>query len=253
MIRGRVAARSIVEWVVTHYEFSDNGEISDFYYDYLALQTRSILQLKLYAQNRGILSSVKAASVEKLIKKSYESAHPFWASWEKHQDKELLDFSLTDLPMHDIKLRDSTLKGRPCELYKFGQFSLIFYPQPRKACYTTERRWMIGSGSNKLFPNSSLYHLYFSQDQLRFSAFRFGVPSYPQYLICLFFALAHSHVNQRFMKWMSRCLINHMKNNQFLKGYELVYVIVFTTLTRKKKDYESYFYGVSSARACVNG
>lgn len=155
MIRGRVAARSIVDWVVAHYEFSDNGEILDFYYDYLALQTRSILQLKLYAQNRGILSSVKAASVEKLIKKSYESGHPFWASWEKHQDKELLDFSLTDLPEHDIKLRQP-LKGRPCELYKFVQFSLIFYPQSRNASCTTERRWMIGCGSKKLFQNYSL-------------------------------------------------------------------------------------------------
>jgi hypothetical protein len=118
MIRGRKASRTIVEWVITHYEFSDGGEISDFYHDNLALQTMSILQLKRYAERQGVFSANQiliAADLEQLIEESFESGHPFWASWENHSNlkrKDLLDFSwIAHLPKHVIKLRDQPLTG----------------------------------------------------------------------------------------------------------------------------------------------
>jgi len=124
MIQGRMASRSIVEWVITHYQFTDGDEISDFYYDYLALQTRVILQLKRYAERREVFNpnqSAVAASLEKLIGRSFESDHPFWASWKKHGkgEKQLLNFSWSaHLPKHSIKLRDQLLTGK---LFEFNR------------------------------------------------------------------------------------------------------------------------------------
>lgn len=122
MIEGRKISRSIVEWVITHYEFSDDNEISEFYYDFLALQTRTILLSKRYAEGEKVFNPIQgaiSADLENLVNGSFESGHPFWDSWKKDgdKDKELLDFSWSiRVPKHPIKLRDQPLRGGSFEL-----------------------------------------------------------------------------------------------------------------------------------------
>ena len=122
MIEGRKVSRSIVEWVITHYEFSDGNEISEFYHDCLALQTRTILQSKRFAESKGMFNPMPmaiSADLEKLVNGSFESGHPFWDSWKKHGNKYFVDFSWSNhLPEHPIKLRDQPLTGELFVLYK---------------------------------------------------------------------------------------------------------------------------------------
>ncbi|KAF8803041.1 hypothetical protein BYT27DRAFT_7260384 [Phlegmacium glaucopus] len=60
-----------------------------------------------------------SANLEKLVHGTFESNHPFWDSWEKHEGEELLDFSWSiHLPKHPIKLRDQPLTVQKSMVYE---------------------------------------------------------------------------------------------------------------------------------------
>ncbi|KAF8803055.1 hypothetical protein BYT27DRAFT_7110753, partial [Phlegmacium glaucopus] len=116
MIRGHAASRAIVEWVITHYEFAQSKDLGKFYYDYLAYQTRSLVNSKRFAEKNGIFSSNGtpiATNLEKLIGKSFEPTHPFWDSWNKYCDEEQLDFAWpSSAERPTIRLRDLPLASK---------------------------------------------------------------------------------------------------------------------------------------------